>query len=139
MAKSGSQRRVEIKAHRSGKRAALLAKQAREQTRARTALLKDKVLVNAAAHAPTGSYDTPDFTTRGYYVDHVFDCKSCGVAQIWTATQQKWWYEVAKGDVWTVAVLCKPCRAKERERKAVARKTSLDGLARKQQRKLEAR
>jgi hypothetical protein len=73
----------------------------------------------------------PEFVTRGYYVDQPFRCKSCGTAQVWTGTQQKWWYESAKGDVWTVAVLCRPCRRRERERKEGARKVHLEGLAKK--------
>jgi len=50
---------------------------------------------------------------------------------VWTATQQKWWYESAKGDVWTVAVLCRPCRIRERDRKTAARKVHQEGLAKK--------
>ena len=97
----------------------------------RQALAKSQVVVNPANLLPTNSYGTPDFVARGYYIDRPFNCKSCGVAQNWTATQQKWWYESAKGDVWTVAVLCRPCRLRERARKESARKVHLDGLAKK--------
>jgi hypothetical protein len=45
--------------------------------------------------------------------------------------QQKWWYETAKGDVFTKAVRCRACRTKERARKAAARRVHLEGLARK--------
>ena len=45
-----------------------------------------------------------------------FECKSCGKGQVWTASQQKWWYETAKGAVWTPARRCRPCRARERKR-----------------------
>jgi Probable zinc-ribbon domain len=93
--------------------------------------LRGQVLVNPQNLRPTNSYDTPDFVKRGFYVDRPFDCKACGAAQVWTATQQKWWYESAQGDVWTVAVLCKPCRRREQVRKAAARAVHLDGLAKK--------
>jgi hypothetical protein len=87
------------------------------------------VLVNPANLRPTNSYGTPEFVQRGYYVDRPFHCKACGSAQLWTDTQQKWWYESAKGDVWTVAILCRPCRQRERARKAAARETHLSGIA----------
>jgi hypothetical protein len=53
--------------------------------------------VNREALAPYNSYGEPDFVTRGYYVDRTFQCACCGTEETWRATQQKWWYEVAKG------------------------------------------
>jgi hypothetical protein len=99
------------------------------EEQARRELAKRHVLVNPANLRPTNNYGTPEFVRLGHYVDKPFNCKACGVAQVWTETQQKWWYESAQGDVWTVAVLCKPCRLRERARKAVARETHLSGLA----------
>lgn len=78
---------------------------------------------------PTNSYGIPDFVEREFYVDRPFVCKDCGKSEVWTATQQKWWYETAKGDVWTVAVR-RPCRRRERERKAQARRIQSQGLGR---------
>lgn len=31
-----------------------------------------------------------------YYVDKPFQCIDCGKEEVWTAEQQKWFYEVAK-------------------------------------------
>lgn len=81
--------------------------------------------------APDNSYDAPDFVGRGYYLNIPFVCKDCGKHEVWTARQQKWWYEVAKGGVWTTAVRCRPCRRQERERREEARRVHLEGLARK--------
>jgi hypothetical protein len=67
-----------------------------------------------------------------YYADKPFKCRDCGVEQVWRATQQKWYYEVAKGKSGSTAVRCLPCRRKERERKAKARADSLPGLLAKQ-------
>jgi Probable zinc-ribbon domain len=64
--------------------------------------------------APHGSYSQPDFVERGYYVDKPFVCEGCGTSQIWTAGQQKWWYEVAKGYVFSKAKLCRSCRKQAR-------------------------
>ena len=71
----------------------------------------------------------PEFNTRGTYLDQPFTCQDCGVAQLWTASQQKWWIEVARGDVWTQASRCRPCPWRERERRAEARRVHLAGLA----------
>lgn len=129
--KSGRQRREEIQVRRADKRAAARAEEKQEEARKREKELKGEAHVNPANLRPTNSFGIPNFVSRGYYVDMPFKCKACGKAQIWTAMQQKWWYECAKGDVWTIAVLCRPCRIRERERKAAARKVHLEGLARK--------
>ena len=133
--KSGRQRRAEIQVHRTGKRAAAEAEDARVQAKraakAQAAQLKGRVLVNPENLAPTNSYGTPEFVARGFYVDMPFSCKACGKPQLWTATQQKWWYESAKGDVWTIAILCRPCRLRERARKEAVLREYQEGQARK--------
>jgi hypothetical protein len=48
------------------------------------------------------------------YLDRAFMCRDCGEQQVWTAKQQKWWYEVAHGHIDSVAVRCLPCRRKQR-------------------------
>ena len=73
-----------------------------------------------------------------YYVDHPFICRDCGAQEVWTASQQKWWYEVAKGRLDSIAVRCRPCRKKQRARKAEARAIHLAGLQLKQLKKLRA-
>lgn len=50
-----------------------------------------------------------------YYVDRPFECVDCGALQIWTAKQQKWYYEFAKGPLSAIAVRCRACRRKRRE------------------------
>jgi hypothetical protein len=129
--KSGKQRRAEFDA----KRAARAAKAAAERAQAaRAALAREAargVLVNREALAPHNSYGEPEFVTRGFYADQPFECVDCGKAEIWTAEQQKWWYEVAKGNAFTAARRCRACRRRERERRAEARRVHLEGLARK--------
>jgi len=132
--KSSKQSRQTIKAKRLAKKLAALerdiANRAAEQAKLDVAAGGE--VVNTTALAPDGSYDVPDFVRRGYYVNRPFVCKDCGKAEVWTASQQKWWYEVAKGGVWTTASRCRPCRRKERERRDEARRVHLEGLARKQ-------
>ena len=121
--KSGRQRRAEIDLKRAKSREKVAS-------RSRQEALRNNVMVNPALLRPTNSYSIPDFVERGYYVDRPFRCKDCGKAEVWSPTQQKWWYESAKGDVWTTAVRCRPCRRRERERVAAARVVSTAGLAR---------
>jgi hypothetical protein len=70
-----------------------------------------------------------------FYVDKLVVCKECGKEEIWTAEQQKWWYEVAKGNINSDAIKCRDCRKKEKERKAKARKVHMDGILKKEQSK----
>lgn len=101
----------------------------RERAEANRELAKRHVLVNPEHLAPDNSYGTPDFVKRGYYLDMPFSCKACGTAQVWTEAQQKWWYESAKGCIWTVAVMCRPCRREEQARRSAAREVHLAGAA----------
>ena len=134
--KSNRQKRTELQARRDHRREAqaraadLAALQRRRDERV-AALKAGAVEVNAANLAPSGSYSTPDFVVRGWYEPVPFTCEGCGVEEVWTPHQQKWWYEVARGGVFTTARLCRSCRRRERDRKAAARKTHQEGLARK--------
>lgn len=133
--KSGKQRRAELQNKRdAARKQAEAAKAAVEQRRRRAVLAakeKEGVAVNRANLAPYNSYGSPQFVERGYYENTDFTCQECGSVETWTAAQQKWWYEVAKGSVYSGAKLCRACRRRERDRKAAARRASLDGLARK--------
>ena len=55
-------------------------------------------------------YNSTMFDIPESYEDKPFKCKRCGKEETWTAKQQKWWYEEAKGDLETTAVLCRSCR-----------------------------
>jgi hypothetical protein len=69
-----------------------------------------------------------------FYVDQLVQCRQCGQEEVWRAEAQQWWYEVAKGNINSKAVLCRACRAVEKQRKAEARKQHLEGLALKEKR-----
>ena len=62
------------------------------------------ILVNPAELSPNHSYRSPPV----YYIDQEFICRDCGSNELWTATQQKWWYD---------AVRCRSCREKVKEEK----------------------
>jgi putative zinc ribbon protein len=126
--KSAKQRRAEIAAKRkkrAAKRETSLDAVAPQPAPYRMIPVNENLL------APNNSYGAPEFVSRGYYVDIPFCCVACGKQEVWTGSQQKWWYEVAKGFVYSTAVRCRPCRRKERMRRAGARRIHLEGMARK--------
>ncbi len=131
--KSGKQRRQEIVARR--KRLAV-KRAARAQAVEIKATPYKFVPVNEELLAPNNSYGAPAFVTRGYYVDIPFRCVDCGKEEVWTGSQQKWWYEVAKGFAYSTAIRCRACRRKERERRAEARGVHLEGVARRKQERM---
>ena len=90
-----------------------------EERTGRIAVDPEKIRSSAS---PAGPW-IPDF-----YADVPFTCKDCGEQEVWTASQQKWWYEVAGGLFETTAIRCKACRRVERIRKEEARKTHLEGI-----------
>ena len=53
-------------------------------------------------------------TPRPYYQDLDFECVDCGAHEVWTAKQQQWWYEVARGPIESKAIRCKACRARRK-------------------------
>lgn len=71
---------------------------------------KGSIRVDRGRLAPFNDFYEPDFVARGYYEDYVFDCRDCGSRQVWSAAQQQWWYETAKGYVYSTAIRCLSCR-----------------------------
>jgi Probable zinc-ribbon domain len=63
-----------------------------------------------------------------YYADTRFTCVDCQKSEVWTAAQQKWWYEVAKGMLGTRASRCRDCRFKRRMRRSQDRRVHIEGL-----------
>ena len=128
--KSGKQRRAEIHARRKQRAVKYQAVNQETDRRLRPVLGPP---VNEALLAPNNSYGAPDFVYRGYYVDRPFRCVDCGKEEVWTGTQQKWWYEVAKGFAYSTAVRCRLCRRKKRQQSAESRRVHLAGIERKKQ------
>lgn len=126
--KSNKQRKAEIREHRN-KRVAKAAKLTELSRQADAAI--GTAPCNPELLAPYNSYGVPRFVERGYYEDLPFSCRDCRKQDLWKATQQKWWYEVAKGHVESYAIRCIKCRRIKRERKAEARRVHQEGLARK--------
>lgn len=128
--KSGKQRRTELRAARERRQQRRARQEARPLPVAKR-FPEAWVPVDAARLKPTNSYGQPDFAWRGFYRDIAFRCIDCGAECVWTAQRQRWWYEVAGGDVYSTARRCAHCRDIERRRKAEARQRSLAGRLRK--------
>ncbi len=125
MLKSGKQRRAEIKERRR-KKANPNKELNRFDLRCKPA---SAVIANPQElqHNVRAAYTLMPL----FYVDMPFTCKDCGSLELWTAKQQKWWYEIAKGSIDSIAVRCRSCRKKEQARKAEARRVHLEGIAKK--------
>jgi hypothetical protein len=121
--KSGKQRRAEIKAHRLARAAAVKLLDCHLPLAVQPS---GTVAADPEQLAHNNSYGLPCF-----YADTAFVCRDCGSHEVWTAKQQKWWYEIAKGPISSRAVRCRSCRALERARVVEARRVSQEGMARK--------
>src|SRR3954469_7090950 len=70
---------------------------------------KGAIPADMTKHAAHNSY-SPLF----WYQDREFVCKDCGGSELWTAAAQRWWYEEAKGPIYSQAVRCRACREARR-------------------------
>jgi hypothetical protein len=66
-----------------------------------------------------------------FYVDKVIVCRDCGKEEVWAAERQKWWYEVAKGNINTQAIRCRECRAKRKSSKRRSQTSPFRGFGNK--------
>ena len=65
-----------------------------------------RIPADLTQQAPNNSY----ISSRLYYEDREFTCIDCGQVEVWTAKDQQWWYETAKGSIFTSARRCLTCR-----------------------------
>jgi Probable zinc-ribbon domain len=63
-----------------------------------------------------------------FYADRPFTCVDCGKDEVWTAADQKWWYEEAQGKIASRANRCRDCRRKRRLRCSQDRRAHVEGL-----------
>ncbi len=131
MKKSVKQRRLEIRAERlrKARKAETLAARGGgyfpwEEARNPKAPPAGAVAANWDELAHNNTYGPlPHF-----YVDLSFRCAGCGSDELWTAKQQKWWYEIAKGDINSTAKYCRACRNLHRQHRDEARQVHIRGL-----------
>ena len=119
---SGKQKRAAIMARRQERRA--LAKIACVRAPApMPPAPRGSLPVDVSQLAPHNSYGSglPRLAQHGYYVDQWYACVDCGKHEVWTAEQQKWWYETAKGYIDSIAIRCKPCRLTRRSGRTISK------------------
>jgi hypothetical protein len=76
-----------------------------------------QIKADLSKQRPNNSYSPPL-----YYEDVGFTCRDCGAKCIWTAEQQRLWYEQWGGSVQSTAVRCRACRQKVRREKVQQKK-----------------
>lgn len=76
-----------------------------------------RIKADLTKHTPNNSYSPPL-----YYEDISFKCRDCGAECIWTAEQQRLWYEEWGGPIQSTAVRCRPCRQRAQSKKAEQKK-----------------
>ncbi len=123
--KSGKQRREEIKQKRLERAARLQAEAARPDARWINRVSANTPGVEPANREILARYNNTYGELPKHYLDRDFTCRDCGEQHVWTAKQQKWWYEVVHGHIDSRAVRCLPCR---RKRRAAARGPGSDLL-----------
>ena len=112
--KSNKQRRKEIKLRRIA-RAERLKKEL-DRTVPPHALGNPEKAIEAGfvlADAAELQHNNTYGSLPTYYLDMPFTCVDCGSEEVWTAKQQKWWYEIAKGNISSTAIRCRSCRKKK--------------------------
>ena len=75
------------------------------------------VAADTSQQVPINTYGGP----KTFYFDIKFKCRDCGSREVWTAKDQKWFYEVAKGSLHQTAVRCLDCRNKLKDQKEIQR------------------
>jgi predicted RNA-binding Zn-ribbon protein involved in translation (DUF1610 family) len=75
------------------------------------------IAADMSKQVPNNSWGPPVVA----YVDVAFRCRDCGKEEIWTAEQQKWYYEEAKGSLHARAVRCRDCRKNMNDTKRLQR------------------
>lgn len=111
--KSNKQRRTEIKARRLERASAV----ARLDPRG---LGSASPLGAVPADLSKLAHNNTDGLLPSFYLDSPFTCRDCGSQEVWTAKQQKWWYEELQKPIDSRAVRCHPCRVARRARIATS-------------------
>jgi len=116
MKKSNKQRRAEIKARRLERAAASAANLREKDVRLPQPDFGFALGCEPADRSVLEQYNNTYGVLPAFYVARPFTCRDCGAEELWTAKQQKWWYEVVHGHIDSRAVRCLACRRARRER-----------------------
>ena len=110
-----SKRRREMRAKKESRRQRRLEAQGR---------MVNGVEIPSGAIPADISKQTPAyFSVRYYYRDHEFTCTKCGTTEIWTAQEQKWYFEEIKAHPRSVAKYCRKCRKQRKMENDIQRRS----------------
>jgi hypothetical protein len=112
--KSNKQRRAEIKQKRLARAMRLQSDLRAPDVRWADAGVSGRAGVEPADRECLARHNNTYGPLPEYYLDTSFTCRDCGEEQVWTAKQQKWWYETALGPIGSRAVRCLSCRRARR-------------------------
>lgn len=122
--KSNKQKRIAIQQKRARRTQTLqeqLAETCGDENARRRVLeraLREGVVALADQAILAAHNNTDEGFLPRFYADLACTCNTCGAAYVWTAKQQKWWYEVAHGPIYSGASGCADCRRQRRLTKA---------------------
>jgi len=108
-----AERKKSTREKREAKRIALLKKQGR-------IVCGVEVPEGAIPGDPSEQNVRTGYSARLYYQDIHYKCAGCGKHEVWTAEQQKKYFEVQKGNIYNEPKWCFDChqkRLRERKRK----------------------
>lgn len=111
--KSNKQRREEIKQKRIER-----SDKWRKTIQAADSVVPRGALGTAVADVSLLSLYNNSYNIPRFYLDKPFTCKVCRAEEVWTAKQQKWWYEVKLANINSQATHCRACRLARRAEKA---------------------
>jgi putative zinc ribbon protein len=98
-----------IKANREEKRVAKLKKEGR--------IVKDVEIPEGVLAADSDAQNSSGFSTKFYYKDIQFTCAGCGKEEVWTAPQQKRYFETQKGNIYNEPKWCYDCHSNRTKNK----------------------
>ena len=86
-----------------------------EQKAARKQPCAQRLPADVSRLVPNNSYGA---ACKQFYEPVPFRCMDCGKEEIWTARQQKRWYEDCQGRIYSTTTRCLPCRIARRQKLA---------------------
>jgi len=79
----------------------------------------------ALAGDPDKQVGGEGFAAKYFYLDIIYVCRGCGRKGVWTAAQQKRYFEVQKGNIYNEPTWCYECHADRMKKKEAAQDSHL--------------
>ena len=129
---SNKQKKANVKA-RQERKALRKSIASRQQARVDGRLIQGQIMPIGAIAADASkqtSCSAGPWHPKLWYKDRKFTCRDCGKKEVWTAMQQKLWYEDWGGNIESTAVRCRSCRKQLTVRRNANKPDTGDGRTR---------